>query len=151
MDKSISFPQPDHMLCFSVYAAGLAFNRLYRDLLKQFDITYPQFLVLLALRQKNDCKVNDLGDALFLESNTLTPILKKLEAMGLIRRQRSTEDERQVNVSLTDAGRALRQRGLQRTLVKATGLQADEFARLQKTVATVRDNLIRQTQDSNGD
>jgi len=103
----LNIPSPDHMLCFSVYAASLAFNRLYRDLLKQFGLTYPQFLVLLALRQKNDRKVNDLGDALFLESNTLTPLLKRMEQSGLIARRRALNDARNVLVSLTEKGARL--------------------------------------------
>jgi DNA-binding MarR family transcriptional regulator len=87
--------------------------------------------------------VSELGDKMFLESNTLTPILKKLEAMGHVRRQRDPADERQVRVSLTDAGRRLREKGMHMNLVKSSGLKPDEFARLQKSVVTLRDNLIK--------
>jgi DNA-binding MarR family transcriptional regulator len=80
---------------------------------------------------------------MFLESNTLTPILKKLEAMGYVRRQRDPADERQVVVSLTDAGGRLRERGLNMNLVKEANLTPEEFAKLQKGVVTLRDNLIR--------
>jgi DNA-binding MarR family transcriptional regulator len=80
---------------------------------------------------------------MFLESNTLTPILKKLEAMGYLRRQRDPADERQVRVSLTDAGRRLREKGMQMKLVKSSGLTPDEFTRLQRSVVRLRDNLIK--------
>lgn len=100
-------PPLEAMLCFSVYSAGLAFNRLYRGLLDGFGLTYPQFLVLIALRQKNDRKVTDLGEALFLESNTLTPLLKRMEQAGLIARRRASRDERAVIVSLTEKGARL--------------------------------------------
>ncbi|WP_371433089.1 MarR family winged helix-turn-helix transcriptional regulator [Novosphingobium sp.] len=94
-------------LCFSVYAAGLAFNRLYKQVLDRFGLTYPQYLVLVALRQRDGRTVSELGEALFLESNTLTPLIKRLEAAGLVERRRDTRDERVVRVSLSDAGRAL--------------------------------------------
>jgi DNA-binding MarR family transcriptional regulator len=82
---------------------------------------------------------------MFLESNTLTPMLKKLEAMGYLRRQRNPTDERQVRVSLTEAGRRLRDKGMRMTLVKPSSLKPDEFERLQKSVVTLRDSLIRAT------
>jgi DNA-binding MarR family transcriptional regulator len=95
------------MICFSVYAAGLAFNRLYQNLLSQFGITYPQFLVLVALQQNGPQKVGALGDALYLESNTLTPLLKRMEKAGLITRTRDKDDERVVLIALTKAGAKL--------------------------------------------
>jgi len=138
-------PKLADFLCFAIYSANLAYGKAYKPILDELGVTYTQWITIVALWEEDRQTVSSLGAKLFLESNTLTPILKKLEAMGMIRRQRSTEDERQVIVSLTDAGRALRERGLQRTLVKATGLQADEFKNLQKTVARVRDNLVKQT------
>jgi len=87
-----------------------------------------------------------LGEKLFLESNTLTPILKKLEVMGYLRRQRDPEDERQVLVSLTDAGRRLREKGLGMNLVEASGLTSEEFTKMQKGVVSLRNNLIRAAQ-----
>jgi DNA-binding MarR family transcriptional regulator len=90
--------------------------------------------------------VGGLGEKLFLESNTLTPILKKLEGMGYLRRQRDPADERQVLVSLTDAGRRLREKGLGMNLVEASGLTAEEFSRIQKAVVTLRNNLIKAAQ-----
>ena len=144
-------PKLADFLCFAIYSANLAYGKAYKPLLDELGVTYTQWITIVALWEDDNQTVSGLGAKLFLESNTLTPILKKLEAMGLIRRQRSLEDERQVLVSLTDAGRALRERGIQRTLVKATGLQAEEFGRLQKTVTKVRDNLIKKTQGSAGE
>ncbi len=107
MSQTLTIPPLESMICFSVYSAGLAFNRLYRALLDKFGLTYPQFLVLVALRQKNNRKVSDLGEALFLESNTLTPLLKRMEQAGLIARRRASKDERAVIVSLTEKGARL--------------------------------------------
>lgn len=87
--------------------------------------------------------MSSLGEKLFLESNTLTPILKKLEAMGYVRRQRDAKDERQVFVSLTDAGRRLREKGLEMNLVKASGLDPGGFRQMQKGIVTLRDNIIK--------
>ncbi|HEX8957619.1 MAG TPA: MarR family transcriptional regulator [Burkholderiaceae bacterium] len=144
-------PKLADFLCFAIYSANLVYGKAYKPILDELGVTYTQWITIVALWEEDNQTVSSLGAKLFLESNTLTPILKKLEAMGFIRRQRSTEDERQVLVTLTEAGRDLRERGLQRTLVKATGLQAEEFKNLQKTVTRVRDNLIRQTQEPAGD
>ena len=99
----------------------------------------------MALWEEDGQTVSALGEKMFLESNTLTPILKKLESMGYLRRQRDPADERQVRVSLTDEGRRLREKGMHMNLVKSTGLGEDEFARLQKSVVALRDNLIEAT------
>ena len=132
-------------LCFAIYSANLAFGRAYRKGLEALGLTYPQWIAIVALWEQDGQTVSELGEKMFLESNTLTPVLKKLEAMGYLRRQRDSADERQVRVSLTEAGRNLRERGMQMNLVAATGLKPDEFARLQETVVTVRDNLIKAT------
>lgn len=129
-------------LCFAIYSANLAFGRAYKPILEEVGLTYTQYIVLVALWEQDDQTVGSLGEKLFLESNTLTPILKKLEAMGYLRRQRDPADERQVRVSLTDAGRSLRERCVSTSLVDATGLTAGDFAKLQKSVARLRDNLI---------
>ncbi len=97
----------DQHLCFAIYKANHAFNRFYKPVMKKLGITYPQYITLLALFEKDHQRVSELGERLFLESNTLTPLLKRLEEMGFIARARSKEDERQVIVSLTDAGRGL--------------------------------------------
>ena len=95
-----------------------------------------------------DQTVGGLGERLFLESNTLTPILKRLESAGYVTRRRSTEDERQVVIGLTEAGRALRERGLEMDLVAATGLEPDELRAMQKGIAKLRDNLRNHVQET---
>ncbi|QYD71765.1 MarR family transcriptional regulator [Paraburkholderia edwinii] len=132
-------------LCFAVYSANLAFGRAYRPILDELGLTYTQYITIIVLWEMGNVTVSALGERLFLESNTLTPILKKLEAMGYLRRQRDPSDERQVLVSLTDAGRDLRENAFGRNLVEATGLNAEEFRKLQKSVTTLRDNLIKHT------
>src|SRR6185295_10999476 len=118
-------------LCFAVYSANLAFGRAYKPILDQVGLTYPQYVTIVALWEEDNQTVGSLGEKLFLESNTLTPLLKKLEAMGYVRRRRDPADERQVVVSLTDSGRRLREKGLSMTLVKASGLGAEEFSKMQ--------------------
>ena len=136
-------PRLGDFLCFAVYSANLAYGRAYKPILDELGVTYTQWIAIVALWEEDNQTVSSLGEKLFLESNTLTPILKKLESLGLLVRRRDPKDERQVIVSLTDAGRALREKGAQRTLVKATGLDSDEFRQVQKTVTSVRDNLIK--------
>jgi MarR family transcriptional regulator, organic hydroperoxide resistance regulator len=130
-------------LCFAIYSANLAFGRAYKPILEQFGLTYPQYIAMVALWEEDNQTVSSLGEKMFLESNTLTPLLKKLEAMGYVRRQRDTADERQVVVSLTDAGRRLREKELSVDLVKATGLGAEAFSKMQRGVVTLRDNLLK--------
>ena len=132
-------------LCFAIYSANLAFGRAYRKGLEDLGLTYPQWIAIVALWEQDDQTVSELGEKMFLESNTLTPVLKKLETMGYLRRQRDPADERQVRVSLTDEGRLLREKGMHMNLVASTGLKPDEFVRLQETVVTLRDNLIKAT------
>jgi MarR family transcriptional regulator, organic hydroperoxide resistance regulator len=138
-------------LCFAVYSANLAFGRAYRPILDKLGLTYTQYVALVALSEGEEQTVGELGDKLFLESNTLTPILKKLEGLGLVERRRDPTDERQVRVKLTSAGLNLR---LQvehdaSTLTEATGL-GDDFASVQRTVTKLRDNLLASTNDQKG-
>jgi MarR family transcriptional regulator, organic hydroperoxide resistance regulator len=134
MKPASSGPLPplDQLLCFSVYRAGLAFNQLYRGLLTNYGLTYPQFLAIVALQQKGTMRVNDLGKALHLESNTLTPMLKRLEFLGLITRQRSLDDERVVHISLTRHGADLsRELGcVPPQVAQAAQMTAEEAAEL---------------------
>ncbi|ANW05798.1 MarR family winged helix-turn-helix transcriptional regulator [Bradyrhizobium icense] len=132
-------------LCFAIYSANLAFGRAYKKGLDELGLTYPQWIAIVALWEQDGQTVSELGEKMFLESNTLTPILKKLEQMGYLRRQRDPADERQVRISLTEAGRRLREKGMHMNLVASTGLKPDEFARLQENVVTLRDNLIKAT------
>jgi MarR family transcriptional regulator, organic hydroperoxide resistance regulator len=147
-EKTPSDRRLGDFLCFAVYSANLAFGRAYKPLLDQLGLTYPQYITLVALWEEDDQTVGSLGEKLFLESNTLTPLLKKLEAMGYVRRQRSAADERQVVVSLTDAGRRLREKATTGNLVKASGLGPEDFRKLQRSVVALRDNLIEATQDA---
>ena len=140
-------PKLGDFLCFAIYSANLAYGKAYKPLLDELGVTYTQWIAIIALWEEDDQTVSGLGEKLFLESNTLTPILKKLEVLGYLVRRRDPADERQVRVSLTEAGRSLRERGAQRTLVKATGLAPDEFFQLQKSVVKVRNNLVGHTRD----
>ena len=135
-------PRLADFLCFAVYSANLAFGRAYRPILDELGLTYPQYIAIVALWEEEDQTVSRLGGKLFLESNTLTPILKKLESMGYLTRRRDPKDERQVRVNLTEAGRRLREKGLTMNLIKQTRLPPEEFAKLQKAVSTLRDSLM---------
>ena len=98
----------DAQLCFALYAANLAMHKVYRRRLAQLELTYPQYLAMLVLWERDGLRVSELGERLFLDSATLTPLLKRLEAAGLVRRNRDPDDERQVRITLTARGRALR-------------------------------------------
>jgi MarR family transcriptional regulator, organic hydroperoxide resistance regulator len=139
-------PKLADFLCFAIYSANLAYGRAYKPILEELGLTYTQYIAIVALWEQDNQTVSSLGEKLFLESNTLTPILKKLEGMGYLHRQRDPTDERQVLVSLTDAGRRLREKGLGMNLVKASGLTPEEFGKMQKGVVTLRSNLIKAAQ-----
>ena len=140
-DRPAEMPLSD-FLCFAVYSTNLAFGKAYKPMLEELGLTYPQYITIVALWEEDEQTVSGLGEKLFLESNTLTPMLKKLEAMGYVERRRDPEDERQVRVSLTKSGRRLREKCLKMDLTDATALAADEFAKLQKQIVTLRDNLV---------
>ena len=136
----------DGLLCFSVYAAGLAFNRVYKPLLDRFGITYSQYLVLVALSAEDSQTVGTLGQKLYLESNTVTPLVKRLEAAGLVTRTRDSHDERVVRVSLSAKGRRVAdeaQRCVPGEIQTATGLGDGDLAsltqQLMRLAATLRD------------
>ena len=112
MDETAALLYLDNQLCFPLYAASRLTTRLYEPLLQALDLTYPQYLVLLVLWEHGELSVKDLGQRLFLESNTLTPLLKRLEQKGLIERRRSPSDERSVLLSLTASGQALKAQAL---------------------------------------
>lgn len=134
-----------NFLCFAIYSANLAFGRAYKPILDQLGLTYTQYIAMVALSEQNDQTVGALGEKLFLESNTLTPILKKLELTDNIVRRRDPADERQVRVSLTPAGRSLLGRISTAPLLEAIGL-GEDFPVVQKTISRLRDNLLRATQ-----
>lgn len=145
--------QLSEFLCFAIYSANLAFGKAYKPMLEELGLTYTQYITMVALSEEDDVTVSTLGDKLFLESNTLTPILKKLEGMGYVLRQRDAQDERLVRVKLTPAGRKLREKALSINsgLVEATGLSPQEFARMQQGVVALRDSLVQATADAQGD
>ncbi|MCF3129777.1 MarR family winged helix-turn-helix transcriptional regulator [Streptomyces olivochromogenes] len=124
----------DHQICFSLHAASRAFNGVYRVVLKDLGLTYPQYLVMLVLWEHGDQPVKKLGEHLRLDSGTLSPLVKRLEAAGLVRRERSTRDERSVDVRLTEEGAALRGRAVQvpRRIVASTGFALDEIDALRQ-------------------
>ncbi|MBB2989083.1 DNA-binding MarR family transcriptional regulator [Mycolicibacterium iranicum] len=103
-------PRLDEQLCFALYSASRAVTAAYRPLLEELGLTYPQYLVLLVLWEDEPCSVGHLGDRLHLDSGTLSPLLKRLESAGLVRRRRSEDDERRVDITLTPQGRALEDR-----------------------------------------
>lgn len=129
-------------LCFSIYSANLALNKAYKPILDKLGLTYTQYLVVIALSEEDDQTVSSLGEKLFLESNTLTPILKKLETMGYVRRRRDSEDERQVRIGLTEAGRRLRQEASPKSVLADTKLTPEELPVVQQAIARVRDNVL---------
>ncbi|HEV2676931.1 MAG TPA: MarR family transcriptional regulator [Aliidongia sp.] len=129
-----------NQLCFAVYAAAHAFNKTYKSLLEPLDLTYPQYLVMLVLWEGDDLTVKELGERLFLDSGTLTPLLKRLETAGRVRRMRDPSDERQVRITLTDAGRALRDKAaaVPPALLCATGLDVPSAVGLKDELARLR-------------
>jgi len=134
----------DAQFCFAVYSAGHALNRAYKPLLDELGVTYPQYLVLLTLWAEDGQSVGGIGERLMLESSTLTPLLKRLEAAGLIRRTRNPEDERQVQVRLTPRGRRLREKAqkVPKAILKATQCDADTLERLRVRLVGVRDAIL---------
>ena len=122
----------DRFLCFSVSASNNAFGRLYKPLLDALDLTYAQYLVMVVLWEHDDRTVGEVGEALALESNTLSPLLKRMEAAGLLRRTRDPGDERQVRLRLTEQGQALRERAeaIPACVFAATGLELSEVERM---------------------
>lgn len=135
----------DDQLCFALYSTGLAMNKIYRSLLRDLGLTYPQYLVMLVLWERDGLTVSEIGERLFLDSATLTPLLKRLEVAGLVHRQRAQADERQVIVSLTPDGKSLKTKAhvVQQGVVCASQCNADELAATRKTLETLRARLLR--------
>jgi MarR family transcriptional regulator, organic hydroperoxide resistance regulator len=124
----------DNQLCFAVYACSREITKLYRPLLDELGLTYPQYLVMLVLWESDEITVKQLGDRLYLDSGTLTPLLKRLEAIELITRERSREDERKVYIRLTAQGRQLKARAsnVPQQLYCKSDLPIDEYVRLKE-------------------
>lgn len=141
--KTETGPMLDELLCFAVYSTSLAMSKVYRPLLSKLGLTYPQYLVLVALWHQDQVTVSEIGNQLFLDSATLTPLLKRMESAGLIVRARSVRDERQVIVSLTDEGRKLRAEAesLMASILCATQCTREEALALKDRLVALRNNL----------
>lgn len=138
-------PALEDFLCFALHATGFAFNRVYREPLGRLGLTYPQYLVLVALWTEDSIPVGRLGERLALDSSTLTPLLKRLEGLGLVTRRRSPEDERKVIVSLTEKGNAMRADAacVVQAVADATGLSNIDIARMTRDLHALRENLVQ--------
>lgn len=133
----------DQQLCFALYSTTLALNKVYRKLLTGLGLTYPQYLVMLVLWEQDRLTVSAIGDRLFLDSATLTPMLKRLEAAGLLTRVRAESDERQVVVSLTREGRALKARAksVPETVLCTANCSPGQITSLKSALEALRANL----------
>ncbi|NBQ86340.1 MAG: MarR family transcriptional regulator [Betaproteobacteria bacterium] len=139
--------QLDHQLCFALYSASLALTKAYKPLLDPLGLTYPQYLVMLALWETDDLPVSALGERVTLDSGTLTPLLKRMEAAGLLQRQRDAADERRVLIRLTAAGKRLRTRAarIPGCMLEATNCKLSELAALTRQVRALRDQIRHPT------
>ncbi|MEO7496261.1 MAG: MarR family transcriptional regulator [Massilia sp.] len=134
----------ENQFCFALYSASHAMTKSYKPLLDRLGLTYPQYLVMLVLWEHDGLPVKDIGARLFLDSGTLTPLLKRLEAGGLLERKRDAQDERQVRITLSDQGRALKAEAMAipHQVLCASGLAVDELGRMRAELSTVRDALF---------
>lgn len=134
----------DEQFCFAIYSTAHALNRIYKPLLDRLGITYPQYLVMLVLWERDDLSVGEIGEKLLLDSSTLTPLLKRLEAAGIVGRARNPADERQVRVRLTDRGRVMRDtaREFPASLRCTTGCDLETISRLKAEILGVRDQML---------
>src|ERR1700736_5177638 len=132
-----------NQICFAVYSTAHAFNRVYKPLLDRLGLTYPQYLVMMVLWERDGVPVKDIGERLFLDSGTLTPLLKRLEAAQLIKRTRSAEDERQVLIALTSKGQALREkaRTVPQAILATSACSITELSALKNDLLALRDRL----------
>ena len=132
-----------NQLCFAVYSTAHAFNRVYKPLLDRLGLTYPQYLVMLVLWERDGVPLKDIGERLFLDSGTLTPLLKRLEAAQLVKRTRSTEDERQVLIALTPQGQALKDkaRSVPQSILAASDCTVPELVAMKNEIVALRDRL----------
>lgn len=135
--------QLDNQVCFALYSASLAMTKLYKPLLEAIGLTYPQYLVMLVLWEQDGLTVSELGERLYLDSGTLTPLLKRLETGGNLRRERDAEDERRVRISLTEAGRALRDKAeaIPPCVLESSQCTLPELVALTGQLKTLRDRL----------
>ena len=132
-----------NQICFAIYSTAHAFNRVYKPLLDRLGLTYPQYLVMLVLWERDGVPVKDIGERLFLDSGTLTPLLKRLEAAQLIKRTRNTADERQVLIALTPQGQALKEKAMTvpQSILAASACSIAELSAMKNDLVTLRDRL----------
>lgn len=135
----------ENQLCFALYSASLAMTKTYKPFLDKLGLTYPQYLVMLVLWQQDDVLVKTIGEKLFLDSGTLTPLLKRLETSALIARTRDAVDERQVRITLTREGRALKKKaqGIPQQVLCASGQERHTLESLRAQLAVIRNELAR--------
>ena len=135
--------QLGNQVCFAIYSTAHAFNRVYKPLLDRLGLTYPQYLVMLVLWEQDGVTVKEIGDRLFPDSGTLTPLLKRLEAAHLVKRTRSTEDERQVLISLTPQGVVLKEkaRAVPQAILAASACSVGEISAIRSDLVALRDRL----------
>jgi len=133
----------DNQVCFALYSASLAMTKLYKPLLDRIGLTYPQYLVMLVLWEQDGVTVSELGERLFLDSGTLTPLLKRLEAQGQIARLRDVQDERRVRITLTAEGRALRDQAeaIPQCVLQSSQCSIAELTALTAELKQLRDRL----------
>ena len=132
-----------NQICFAVYSTAHAFNRVYKPLLDRLGLTYPQYLVMMVLWERDGVPLKDIGEKLFLDSGTLTPLLKRMEAADFIKRTRSTEDERQVLIALTPQGHALREkaRAVPEGILASSACSVGELFEMKNELIALRDKL----------
>lgn len=135
----------DNQLCFMVYSTNLALNQIYRKILSPLGLTYPQYLVMLVLWEKDGLTVSEIGEKLFLESSTLTPLLKKLQSLELLDRIRSTKDERQVIITLTAKGQKLKEQAIDipNQILKASACDIEKLVDLKQQLSSLRTNILK--------
>ncbi|HTD06845.1 MarR family transcriptional regulator [Undibacterium sp.] len=133
----------DNQFCFALYSASLAMTKTYKPILEKIGLTYPQYLVMLVLWRQDNILVKDIGESLFLDSGTLTPLLKRLEAAGIIVRTRDQQDERQVRITLTAAGKQLKKaaKEIPLQIMCASGQTKEVLINLRSQLSQIRDDL----------
>lgn len=153
MSRTQELLKLENQFCFAVYSAAHAVMRTYRPLLEAMGLTYPQYLVMLILWESPEQTVGGIADRMLLDSSTLTPLLKRLEAMGLIRRRRNPDNERQLIVSLTDEGRALRAKAeaIPEAILCASGHDMANLLRLRDELVITRDSFATSNRAEEGE
>jgi DNA-binding MarR family transcriptional regulator len=152
MSDSEAMPRLDSQICFAVYSTLHAINKAYAPLLEKVELTYPQYLVMLVLWEGDDVTVKAIGERLHLDSGTLTPLLKRLEANGHIHRMRDPKDERQVRVKLTESGKDLRRRAreIPGQIARAMGRPSEDLKAVRKELRRIRSALMEKREKAAG-